>query len=108
MARRSWPPGPTRPGLLPAAARRAAASRPAGRRGATGGDVHAGGRTARVGGGATLAQLDAATDPLQKSFAGLMLQYAAGDAMDISRMRGMFPIELTSVRDYVSSVLARA
>ena len=28
------------------------------------------------------AQMDAATDPLQKSFAGLMLQCARGDAID--------------------------
>jgi NADH dehydrogenase len=54
------------------------------------------------------AQLQAATDPLQQSFAGLMLQYARGDAMDISNTRALFPFALTSVRDYVSTVLARA
>jgi len=54
------------------------------------------------------AQLQKATDPLQKSFAGLMLQYASGDAMDISTTRAMFPFELTSVHDYASTLLARA
>jgi uncharacterized protein YbjT (DUF2867 family) len=54
-----------------------------------------------------VAQLQGATDPLQKSFAGLMLMYARGDAVDVSRIRAMFPIEMTSVRDYVSTVLAR-
>src|SRR5690349_9190681 len=49
------------------------------------------------------AQLQKATDPLQKSFAGLMLQYASGDAMDISTTRAMFPFELTSVHDYAST-----
>ena len=50
------------------------------------------------------AQLQNATDPLQKSFAGLMLQYANGDAMDTSKTRSLFPFELTSVRDYASTV----
>ena len=54
------------------------------------------------------AQLQAATDPLQKSFAGLMLGYARGDAMDMSHTRALFPFALTSVRDYVSTLLARA
>jgi uncharacterized protein YbjT (DUF2867 family) len=54
------------------------------------------------------AQMQSAADPLQKSFAGLMLQYAAGDAMDTSKTRSLFPFELTSVRDYASTQLARA
>ena len=54
------------------------------------------------------AQMQSAADPLHKSFAGLMLQYANGDAMDTSNTRAIFPFELTSVRDYVSTLLARA
>jgi len=53
------------------------------------------------------AQMQGATDSLQQSFAGLMLQYAAGDAMDTSKTRSLFPFELTSVRDYVSTLLTR-
>ena len=52
-------------------------------------------------------QLETATDPLQKSFAGLMLQYASGDTIDMSRTLALFPMHMTSVRDYVSAVLAR-
>jgi hypothetical protein len=47
-----------------------------------------------------------ARDPLQKSFAALMLGYADGDAMDIGPTLELFPLHLTSVRDYVSTVLA--
>jgi uncharacterized protein YbjT (DUF2867 family) len=53
-------------------------------------------------------QFAAARDPLQKSFAGLMLQCAAGDVIDISRTSALVPVRLTSVRDYVSAVMARA
>jgi uncharacterized protein YbjT (DUF2867 family) len=53
-------------------------------------------------------QMQGATDSLQQSFAGLMLQYAAGDAMDISKTQSLFPFELTSVRDYASTLVARA
>lgn len=55
-----------------------------------------------------IAQMQGTTDPLQQSFAGLMLQYASGDAMDTSKTRSLFPFELTSVRDYASALLARA
>lgn len=54
------------------------------------------------------AQLAAETDPLQKSFAGLMLQYARGDTIDASAMKELFPFRLTSVRDYATSQLAQA
>ena len=54
------------------------------------------------------AQMDAATDSLQKSFAGLMLQYAAGDAIDPTTSRRFVPPPTTSVRDYISAHLARA
>lgn len=53
-------------------------------------------------------QLEAATDPLQKSFAGLMLRYAHGDAIDMARVVSTFGIALTSVDDYARRVLAQA
>jgi NADH dehydrogenase len=52
------------------------------------------------------AQMNAATDSLQKSFAGLMLQYAAGDAVDPSVGSRLFPFQMTSVRDYITAQLA--
>jgi uncharacterized protein YbjT (DUF2867 family) len=52
-------------------------------------------------------QYDAATDPMQKSFAALMLGYAVGDAMDIMNTTAIFPMRLRSVREYVSTVLAQ-
>jgi NADH dehydrogenase len=54
------------------------------------------------------AQLDTATDSLQKTFAGLMLQYAAGDAIDPTVGNRLFPFPRTSVRDYVAAQLSRA
>jgi uncharacterized protein YbjT (DUF2867 family) len=51
-------------------------------------------------------QMNAATDSLQKSFAGLMLQYAAGDAIDPSVGSRLFPFQMTSVRDYITAQLA--
>jgi uncharacterized protein YbjT (DUF2867 family) len=53
------------------------------------------------------AQLAAATDSLQKTFAGLMLQYAAGDAIDPSTSNRLFPFERTSVRDFVAAQVSR-
>jgi hypothetical protein len=44
-------------------------------------------------------QMNAASDPLQKSFAGLMLQCARGDAIDTTISRRLFPFQMTSVRD---------
>jgi len=52
------------------------------------------------------AQMKAATDSLQKSFAGLMLQCAAGDAIDTSIGSRLFPFQMTSVRDYITAQLA--
>jgi hypothetical protein len=52
------------------------------------------------------AQMNAATDSLQKSFAGLMLQYAAGDVIDPSVSSRLFPFQMTSVRDYITAQLA--
>lgn len=47
-----------------------------------------------------------ATDPMQQSFIGLMRSYAAGDPIDMRETLKMFPVRLTSVRDYARSVLA--
>jgi uncharacterized protein YbjT (DUF2867 family) len=54
------------------------------------------------------AQMDAASDPLQKSFAGLMLQCARGDAIDVTTTKRVFPFQMTSVRDFITAQLARA
>jgi hypothetical protein len=51
-------------------------------------------------------QMAAATDPLEKSFAGLMLQYAGGDAIDTATSRRLFPFEMTTVRDFIAAQLA--
>jgi NADH dehydrogenase len=53
-------------------------------------------------------QLETAPDPLEQSFAGLMLQYAAGDAVDTAISRTLFPFQMTSVRDFISATLAAA
>ena len=52
------------------------------------------------------AQKTAATDPMQDSFAGLMIAYAHGDAIDMRPTLERVPVELTSVRDYARRVLA--
>ena len=50
-------------------------------------------------------QMAGATDALQESFAGLMIQYANGDAIDMGETANAYQVQLTSVRDYASSVL---
>jgi uncharacterized protein YbjT (DUF2867 family) len=42
----------------------------------------------------------AATDPLEKSFAGLMLYYTMGDVIDMTQPLRWSPIQLTSVRQF--------
>lgn len=54
------------------------------------------------------AQMKDATDSLQKSFAGLMLQYAAGDAIDTTISSQFFPFQMTSVRDFITAQLTAA
>ncbi len=51
-------------------------------------------------------QLKTATDPLEQSFAGLMLQYAAGDPIDTTTSSRLFPFQMTAVRDFITSQLA--
>jgi uncharacterized protein YbjT (DUF2867 family) len=63
--------------------------------------------TEHVPAAALQAQMNAATDPLEKTFAGLMLQYASGDAIDPAASRALFPFRMTSVRDFVAAQLAR-
>ncbi|HMC20578.1 MAG TPA: SDR family oxidoreductase [Thermoanaerobaculia bacterium] len=55
---------------------------------------------------ALTAQRASATDPMQHSFASLMLYYAKGDPIDMSRTMSLFPIRLKSVRDYAQQVIA--
>ena len=50
-------------------------------------------------------QFDSANDSLEKSFAGLMLQYAHGDAIDMRGPLESIPVRLTSVREYARTVL---
>lgn len=52
------------------------------------------------------AQKSAASDPLQKSFASLMLSYAAGSPIPMEAMRKTFPISLTSVHHYAQRMLS--
>ena len=48
----------------------------------------------------------AATDSMQKSFAGLMLYYARGDVIEMTEAVKMLPVpSLTSVRDYLRASL---
>ena len=58
--------------------------------------------------GALEAQMKDATDSLQKSFAGLMLQCAGGDAVDTTTSSKLFPFQMTSVRDFITAQLAAA
>jgi NADH dehydrogenase len=58
--------------------------------------------------GALRRQLDTATDPLEQSFAGLMLQYAAGDSIDPATSTRLFPFQKVSVRDFITGQLAAA
>ena len=52
------------------------------------------------------AQRAAATDPMQHSFASLMLLYAKGDSIDMSKTSKQFSVRPKSVRDYAKSVTA--
>ena len=52
------------------------------------------------------AQLAAATDPMQKSFAGLMLSYASATPIDMTATLKGFPLELRTVAEHARSVMA--
>jgi len=49
-------------------------------------------------------QMAAATDDLAKTFPGLMLSYAHGDAIDMRQTLQAFPIQMTTVEQYARSV----
>ena len=51
-------------------------------------------------------QVVSATDAMSQTFAGLMLQYAAGDAIEMQRTLQLSPVQLTSVRDYAKRVMS--
>jgi uncharacterized protein YbjT (DUF2867 family) len=53
-------------------------------------------------------QLNSATDSLEKSFAGIMLKYARGEAINMAGLLESIPIRLTSVREYARMVLETA
>jgi uncharacterized protein YbjT (DUF2867 family) len=53
------------------------------------------------------AQFDGAADPLQKSFAALMLGYSHGDAMDMTPVVETFGVKLRTVDEYARSVIGR-
>ena len=48
-------------------------------------------------------QRDGASDPLQQSFAGLMLNYSRGTIIDMHETLQKFPVQLTSIRDYAQA-----
>lgn len=48
-------------------------------------------------------QYEVAADPMQRSFAVLMLTYATGDSINMTKTLAEFPVKLTSVRDFASS-----
>jgi uncharacterized protein YbjT (DUF2867 family) len=50
-------------------------------------------------------QLAEATDDLAKTFPGLMLAYAHGDAIDMGQTLQAFPLQLTTVQEYAQRVL---
>jgi uncharacterized protein YbjT (DUF2867 family) len=52
------------------------------------------------------AQMENAGDALQQSFAGLMLAYAHGDAIEMKPVLDKYPIKLTSVDEYARKALA--
>ena len=45
-------------------------------------------------------QRESASDPLQQSFAGLMLNYSRGSIVDMRKTLQKIPVPLTSIRDY--------
>lgn len=49
----------------------------------------------------------AATNPVEETFAGLMLLVAGGDAIDMGDTLRRYPIRMTTVREYAEGVLAR-
>jgi len=48
------------------------------------------------------AQMEGATEPMQKSFAGLMYGYALGDPVNMEETLKAFPMKLTSLQEFVN------
>jgi uncharacterized protein YbjT (DUF2867 family) len=53
------------------------------------------------------AQKEAATDPISKSFAFLMLSFTEGNVVDMRKTLDSFPLTLRSVKDYAKDVTLR-
>ena len=51
------------------------------------------------------AQLESASDPMQKSFTGLMLSLAKGDTIEMKEILRKFPVGLTSVKEFALSMV---
>lgn len=51
-------------------------------------------------------QLAGATDPMQKSFVGLMLSYSSAAAIDMTATLKAFPLKLKTVEEYARGVMA--
>jgi uncharacterized protein YbjT (DUF2867 family) len=49
-------------------------------------------------------QKNGAQDPLSESFAALMLGVANGSEIDMKKARGIFAVQLSSVKDYANEV----
>jgi NADH dehydrogenase len=54
------------------------------------------------------AQYDGATDPMQKSFIGLMTCYAAGDPIEMGAIQKSFGFRLTPVKEHIEGIVAKA
>ena len=50
-------------------------------------------------------QRESSSDPLQQSFAGLMLYYSRGNIIDMRKTLQKFSVQLTSIRDYAQGSL---
>ncbi len=55
-----------------------------------------------------VAQFQSATDPMEKSFAALMVGYLHGNRMDMTEIVETFGIQLTGIDQYARRVLAKA
>lgn len=53
------------------------------------------------------AQWEGADDPLGKSMAAIMLDYAHGDVIEMDGTLARFPVPLTSIREYAAKVLTQ-
>jgi NADH dehydrogenase len=54
---------------------------------------------------ALITNLTNAEDPMEKSFAGLMLALAHGDAIEMKEMKKIFPFKMRTVREFAESLV---